>query len=234
MNHRHFYVLMAVVALVLLCGFIIAYDDGNDFNPTLPVVSIETEDGDPIVSKDTYLDCSVTVSNSLDIYNFSDAPAEIRGRGNSTWDVPSYWYMPKKPYRLSFDAPVDLFGNGSATDWTLIANYTDQSLSRDLYAYSIGDCIGSSFTTSTQCVNLYLNGTYQGLYLVCEQIEIGDGRVEIESDYRYTDTGYLVEMDATAPGERTEGVEYFRMSDDLGSRCYRIRDMGRGNWTPKF
>lgn len=228
---RRFLIAMVLVAVLLLSACILAVSDQSKFEPTLPVMSIQTEDGAEVVSKEAYVDCTISVSNADSSYTFENADGKIRGRGNSTWDVPSYWYMPKKPYRISFDQPVDLFGNGAATDWTLIANYTDQSLSRNAMAYAVGRAVDAPYTTTTQCINLYLNGVLQGVYLLCEQVEIGESRVDIDKDYTSLDTGYLVEMDETAYGEREEGVEYFTMSDDeFGQRAYRIRDMGK-DWS---
>ena len=41
----------------------------------------------------------------------------IKGRGNSTWDLPTT----KKPYNIKFEEKVDLFGFGKAKKWSLIA-----------------------------------------------------------------------------------------------------------------
>lgn len=222
---------MAVVAMLLLSACILAVGDQSKFAPTIPVMSIETDKGTSIESKEIYVRCTIDVSNTDGEHDLESVDGKIRGRGNSTWDVPSYWYMPKKPYRVSFDQPVDLFGNGSATDWTLIANYTDQSLTRNAAAYAVGRAVEAPYTTTAQCVDLYLNGVFQGLYLVCEQVEIGENRVDIEKDYTVLDTGYLIEMDVNAYTEKEAGRDYFVMSDDaFGERAYKIRDTGK-QWT---
>lgn len=168
---------------------------------SLPVMQIVTQDAQAITSKEDYVTCGVSVGNAEETYCFADYSAKIKGRGNTTWN------MPKKAYKLKFDSKVDLFGNGSAKTWTLIANYCDQSLIRNYLAYVIGasfDDIGDT-TTKVQFVDLYLNGQYDGVYLVCEQNEVGKTRVNIEDDFNKApdpkDMGFLIELDGRAPDE---------------------------------
>lgn len=160
----------------------------------LPVIEIDTENGAEITSKEVYLSATVSVSNAEETYCFEAASAQIRGRGNTSWE------MPKKSYRLKFSKKTDLFGNGSAKNWTLIANYGDQSLLRNYIAYAIGSGLEglSATTTTTQLVELFINGEYLGVYLVCEQNEVGVNRVNVSESLDSYDTGYLIEMDTKA------------------------------------
>lgn len=172
----------------------------------LPYMVINTENNQEIVSKEDYISCTVSVGNAEEAYEFTDKTGKIRGRGNTTWVG-----APKKPYKLKFDKKIDLFGNGEAKTWTLIANYFDKSMVRNYLAYSIGSQFETlkDSTTTTQFVDLYLNGEYAGVYLVCEQNQTGANRVDITEDFTDdpADTGYLVELDSKYSG--TEGVDYF-------------------------
>lgn len=179
----------------------------------LPVMEIKTQDKAPIVSKDDYVKCSVSVSNTEYQYRFDNYAAKIRGRGNSTW------LMPKKPFKLKFDKKVDLFGNGSAKTWTLIANYHDPSMARNYLAYELGRLLESDYCTTTQFIDLYVNGEYLGVYLVCEQNEVGKNRVEIEESFDSVDTGYLLEMDYRAVSEGVENHDWFF----FGGQFYAIK-----------
>ena len=57
----------------------------------IPVVTIETENHTRIQDKANYVNCTVKISDEDKTYTdgstFS-APGRIRGRGNSTWDMP--------------------------------------------------------------------------------------------------------------------------------------------------
>lgn len=189
-------------------------DEGSLDEKTFPVVYIQTENGVEIVSKEEYVGCLVTISNTAEEYKIENESARIKGRGNSTWS------FPKKPYKLKFDSKINLFGNGKEKTWTLIANYCDKSLTRNLMAYEVARAIGLENTSSAVPVNLVMNGDYCGVYLLCEQVEIGKTRVNIESDLKDIDTGYLVEMDGRAPEEGVEDVDYF-VIDDIN---YAVKD----------
>ena len=160
-----------------------------------PVISIDTNNGVSIESKEEYVVCTVDIGNTVDAYLLNNVAAKIRGRGNSSWEYP------KKSYKLKLDDSADLFGNGKARTWTLISNYGDLSLLRNYLAYSIASLFDTQkFTTTTQFVDLYLNGEYLGVYLLCEQNEVHQNRVDI-TENGTVDTGYLVELDSREDGE---------------------------------
>ena len=199
-----------------------------------PTIFILTENYQKITSKEEYVSCIITVNdNKNPEYNINDAAAQIRGRGNSTWG------MPKKPYRIKFDKKVDLFGNGEAKNWTLIANYVDPTGGlRNYLAYTIGSNFDNLlYTTSAKFAEIYINGEYQGLYLVCEQIEAGKTRVDIDDNID-NKISFLVELDNKYDENDTENLDYFWMNDqpysikvpktdskDFNeSECKRIKD----------
>ncbi|MBR3975257.1 MAG: CotH kinase family protein [Clostridia bacterium] len=97
----------------------------------------------------------------------------IKGRGNSTWS------MNKKPYNIKFEKKTDLFEMGKAKKWSLLANYTDKSLLRNVVAYNLADNLGLEFVSKCVSVDLYVDGDYYGNYLLCESVEVGDTRVDI-------------------------------------------------------
>lgn len=158
----------------------------------LPVVSITTENGASITSKETYINCVITVLDTEDdTYHVCEEGAQIRGRGNSTWNK-----FDKKPYKIKFNTKQNLFDNGKAKDWVLLADYIDNALIRNMLAYEVAEELDTlRATPDCQSVEVYLNGEYRGVYLLCEQIEINNHRVEICEDETLVDTGYLVEMD---------------------------------------
>ena len=140
----------------------------------LPCFYVNTENKAPITSKEEYVKCTTTINNTKSEYKLFNSSGKIRGRGNSTWK------QEKKPYKLKFDESTDLFGNGSAKTWTLIANHFNPTLIKNYLAYSVCNEFASQpYTTSLEFVDLYLNNEYQGVYAVCEQIEAHKNRVNI-------------------------------------------------------
>ncbi len=97
----------------------------------------------------------------------------IKGRGNSTWA------MKKKPYNIKFADKTDLFGMGKAKKWSLLANHSDKTFIRNTVAFDIADSTGIDFVSKSIAVDLFINGEYYGNYLLCESVEVGGTRVDI-------------------------------------------------------
>ena len=192
----------------------------------LGVISIETEldeygNHKEITSRTEYIDCNITVFDPLTGYNVINQTAQIRGRGNSTWTQSEFY---KKPYKIKFDIKQNLFGYGEAKDWVLMADYSDKSLLRNFMAYSLaGTFAALGASPDCQIVEIYLNGLYHGTYLLCEQIEINEHRVEISENTSNVDTGYLVELDGWA-GTGNEDDPWVSVPDSLNeNRKYTIK-----------
>lgn len=108
---------------------------------------------------------------------------EIAGRGND-------WLIPKKSYSLQLAAGADLLGMGQAEKWILQANAFDASHLRNKLVYDFADDLGLAYSPESRWVDLYLNGEYAGLYLLCERNELHAQRVSLEGS-----NTYLVSMD---------------------------------------
>lgn len=175
--------------------------DPAKFN--LPVISVNTEGNAPILDKENYVPCGVGISNTDDDHCMSDVAGGIRLRGNSTLR-----HSDKKAYRIKFDKKQNLFDMGKAKSWVLLANSFDKTMVRNAIAFAIGAELGLEYTSEYQFVNLYLNGVYQGMYLLCEQTQTGSTRVDVEEDESgKVDTGYLIEM--AGNGEPEEDRHFF-------------------------
>ena len=58
------------------------------------------------------------------------------------------------------------------------------------------------FQPSSIFIDVYVNNEYFGLYLLCEQIEVNEGRVDIENNYSSTGiSSFLIEADIRAQEE---------------------------------
>lgn len=180
------------------------------FNEYIPKVSITTSA--PVSSRTEYVSAS---------YVFSDFPGEepmsvtgrIRGRGNSTFLV-----YPKKPYRVKLDEGLKIFGMGKDKDWVLLAEYCDKSLLRTTYLNTVAKTVGLPWTPDAVHVSLYLNGEYEGIYLLTEAIEKGKKKVNIEDD------GFLIEND------NYWNQEPLYVRTDWTGRCFTFKypDAGGG------
>jgi hypothetical protein len=160
------------------------YVDPKKLDTGLPLIKIDTYKRQPITSKERYIRAEVEIIDPNNAGNNLKGDAEIRGRGNSTWQAV------KKPYRLRFLKKTSLFGYEKAKSWVLLANDQDPTLILNTTAFELGRRFGLPFTPHYTHVELILNGRYQGSYVLTEQVQAGLGRVEINED-----EGFLVELD---------------------------------------
>lgn len=156
----------------------------------LPAVYVSTA-GAPIRNKEDYV-----VGDMRIVRGFGNEPLHvgtlgIRGRGNSTWN------MPKKPYRIRLDEGDGLLGMPSNRHWALMANYSDRSLMRNDVAFEISRRLDLSYTPRQVYVDLFLNGEYLGNYNLTEHIREGSNRVNIDED----NGGFILEADGYAHQE---------------------------------
>ena len=173
-----------------------AYQINTHTTTGLPIVYINTENGAAITSKDDYINGTLTlIANDKGEEPLTDVEMEIRGRGNSTWR------MPKKPYKIKFDDKTDLLGMPADKSWVLLANFSDKTLMRNHIAFEMSRQFGLAYTPQSRFVDLYLNGSYEGNYMLTEQIQVDEHRLNIneldESDIseEVITGGYLLEVD---------------------------------------
>ena len=189
--------------------------DNDAFVPTtidLPIVTITTTDSAPIVSKETYITGHLSINpNGANAAYTYEGDMQIRGRGNSSWDISN-----KKPYKVKLSSKASLFGFPADKEWVLLANFSDKTLLRNTIAMELSQRFGLPYTPRSTPVEVFLNGNYRGTYLLMESIKIATSRVNIPS-MKATDIsgnaltgGYLVEVD-----ERHDGTTLFQTSHGL-------------------
>ena len=115
---------------------------------------------------------AMTVYTSNGSIAYTGALAEVKGRGNYSWDA-----FDKKPYSLTLPADADLLGMGESSRWVLLANAADASLVKNKVVYDFARAVGMAAPDS-RWVDVYLNGEYAGLYLLCQRNEIRENRVD--------------------------------------------------------
>ena len=185
-----------------------------DFLPTrqnLPVLRITTDNDAPILSRETYLNGQIHLTPHAAGQSVIIADTQIRGRGNSTWDL-----MPKKPYRVKLNDKSALLGMPSSRDWVLLANYSDKTLLRNTIAMELGASMGMPWTPRGEFVEVYHGDRYLGVYLLSQNIKIAGDRVDIDELGEDDDGpaeitgGYLLEVDF-----RQDGHTMFTASENL-------------------
>lgn len=201
---------------------------------TLPEIHINTENGlaiddksliDPTKKKGSkgeipvynYVGATVNVTNGEEGTDLASVPGQVKVRGNYTSTYA------KKPIRIKFDKKQAMLGlnNGNkCKSWVLLAEWKDTSMLRNSLAGFIGNSLLESdgyYCSDFRFVKVYLNGEYNGVYVLAEQQQINQYRVDIPESTLATDgvdTGYMLEFDGyykNEPAIQTYTVDYHGM-----------------------
>lgn len=128
---------------------------------------------------------------------------EIRGSSSQNFPKKSYGFETKSSSLADVD--VSLLGMPEENDWVLYAPYTDKTMIRDVLTYTLDASLGH-WSPRCRYVELFLNGSYQGLYVLMEKIKRNKNRVDIAklltTDNSGEDLtgGYIIKIDKTTGG----------------------------------
>jgi hypothetical protein len=136
---------------------------------SIPVFRVLTENKAPVTSKNVYQNASLEVEGGIPFAG----EIKIKGRGNTTWT------FPKKPFKIKLSNKEPLLGGLPSKEWVLLANYLDPSLMQNAVAMKIGQLLQMPFTNTIKPVDLWLNNEYLGNYMLTEQVEAKENRVEV-------------------------------------------------------
>ena len=150
----------------------------------LPIVYITTDNFVPIDSKEEYVTGSIRVEGGRNVPDMASETIEIRGRGNSTWDL-----HPKKPYQMKFSSKEEFLGMPKDKKWLFLAEYSDKTMLRNTTAFEMGYLSNLDWTPQSEFAEVYINNDYQGTYNITQKVEETNRRVAIDND------GFLLEID---------------------------------------
>lgn len=145
-----------------------------------------------------YVNATISVNHCEDKYALNQVSGKVKVRGNYTSTYA------KKPIRIKFDNKQSMLGlnnNSKLKSWVLLACWKDTSLLRDASAFYLGNALVESdgfYCSDFRFVKVYLNGSYNGVYLLAEQQQINGKRVDIpesKSESDSVNTGYFLEFD---------------------------------------
>ena len=176
-------------------------DESNLYRLTnLPTVSIHTENNVEPYDKVHEIKALITVISDKDKKLRTDS-GTVRLRGNKSVS------FPKKPYRIKYNSKHKVLDSpAKAKKWTLINNYGDKTLMRNLLAFELSRCLEMPYTPYGQSVDVLVNGEYKGNYQLCDLIDVRKNRVELvdtlaEERDDSLSTAFLIEADARASTE---------------------------------
>lgn len=150
---------------------------------------------------------SLTLYNPVGEVEYSSKSYKdtINGRGNSTWK------LEKKPYVIKTESACSLLGLPAADKWILLANGYDESGIRNKLAYQMAHCAEFEWSPSGEFVDVYINGDYEGVYLLSEKVEILENRLNQDKN-----ATALFSRDLPSRWDSQESVFYTKSGKSLG------------------
>ena len=145
----------------------------NTWISKLPVLYIDTEDGNPITSTIKYVTAGIRIQGNAEYEQQYIGTTEIRGRGQTSWRA-----YPQKPYKLKLTKKADLFDFGKSKHWVLLSNFNDKSCFRNYIASRLAQQLGVLSMNMTW-VDVVLNGEVLGCYMLSQHIRVDKNSVDI-------------------------------------------------------
>ena len=164
----------------------------------LPTVCIHTLNDEIPYDKVHEIEAYISIISN-DGHTILSDTATIRERGNASRN------FPKKPYRFKFAHKHHVLDSpANAKKWTLINNYGDKTLMRNMLAFELSRRMHMPYTPFCAYVDVLFNGDHKGCYQLCDQIEVRKNRVDV-TEMSPSDNagealtgGYFIEADAYA------------------------------------
>ena len=212
------------------------YDGLEEEHPDhgLPVLYINTADGNGILDKETWVTAFVKLDYADGQTCINDTVL-IKGRGNSTW------HYPKKPFTMKFTKRQSVLGMKKHKRWVFLANYADKTLIRNDLTLHIAQLFDNlEWTPHSQFVDVMFNGHYVGNYLVCEQVRVDKNRLDIDEltseDVGEKDItgGYLLCLDKYFDEEHKFRTRYWNLPVNIVSPDPDNYDESMGNYIKSY
>ncbi|AWV97568.1 CotH kinase family protein [Arcticibacterium luteifluviistationis] len=189
----------------LLFLLLLAFPSLAQVSSNLPLVYIDTE-GKQIVDEPKVMAKMKLIYNGEGQRNTPSGTAVYDGNIGIEYRGSSSQSFPKKPFGFETwdetgeDIKFDFFGWPEESDWILYPSYNEKSLIHNVLTLRMAEQMGL-YGSRTKYVELYLNGSYEGIYVFMEKVKRDKGRVDIsklepdEESGEDLTGGYIIKVD---------------------------------------
>ena len=159
----------------------------------LPRVVVTTADGNgtTLQKADGYVSAAITITDTDGSQLSGDVQFKVRGNTTAMESVL------KKAYTFKFSKKQEVLSMGKGKKWVLIASAFDPTLLRSYTAFSIAQHLGMEYTSEQKFVEVWLDGSFRGLYTMMEPVEEGKDRVNIDIESNDGMKDFLIEYEGT-------------------------------------
>lgn len=227
--------------------------EADAFTTHLPIVEIDTkgqdvpgrsltENGKFIgyemsATGEKTIDVSLTLKdggqghNTLEETAQVDTGAKIRYRGNSSRLFDKKSYAVRLIGENGEKNPQTMAGMGAHDEWVLNGPFLDRTMIRNYLCLNVAGEI-MEYAPNVRYCELFVNGEYQGVYLLMESIATGNGRLRLTKPEDGKDmTSWIVRWDRSGKGDQElDNFTYYTYKSDVSS--LDVRYPGRSRITP--
>lgn len=218
MGHSDSFLKLALIQILLILPLSVYPENDISYDyPDIPLIEIYTRNNEEpscrriespggcfgvSITDNVYVQGNMKVwMNHKVVYSSYNTGDDVYGmklkiRGNTTGA-----YLAQHPYKIKLNKKADLFFSDNPLnenkEWVLLSiavwnpQFTCQTT--DLTPFlgaSVSKCLGTAWTPRYRFVNLVMNGTYRGCYILAEAVNRSIGRIDIEK------SGFIIEYDA--------------------------------------
>lgn len=120
--------------------------------------------------RDEYVNAMISISDE----SVTDAKAGIKVRGHTTS------HGKKVPYNIKFKNKINIDNMGQSKKWCLLADMYDPTHMRNKLVLDFSDNMGMEYISECEYAEVYYNGDYRGVYLLCMPVNVGKDKVDID------------------------------------------------------
>lgn len=173
----------------------------SDFCTHLPLVSIDTGGQTLKEERGQELICQVKIYDKEGVNHHLTDKSDIKTTAAIHIRGASSRHFKKHSYRLEFrhkkkqqeKRDIAVMGMEADCDWILNGPYLDRSLMRNYLMYNLSGEI-MDWAPNVRYCEVFLNGDYQGVYLMLENIKVDRNRLNLEEyNPKQAESSYLIE-----------------------------------------
>ena len=210
-TYKSIFLIIICLSLAVSCfafSGVTAYADEektvqSEWEMTVPQIRVTTEEGNgtTLQKEDGYQNAQITITD-VDGSALSDS-CLFKVRGNTT----ALSWITKKPYTFKFEKKKDVLGLGKGKKWALIANAFDPTLLRNITAFELAKELGLEYTSNYKVVELWVDDSFRGCYVLFEPVQEGKDRVNIDIEGNAGKKDFLIEYEKM---REEDDVTYFK------------------------
>lgn len=223
--------------------------DGQNFSSKLPVIHITTggqsipgvpKDGEAVANMQ-----NETIEANIEIFDREgtlhtlqqnpdvQSTAQIRVRGNTSRLFDKVGYLLKFVDEKGEEEDLPVMGMEKAHTWVLHGPYLDKTLMRNYMWYNLSNQI-MEWAPEVRYCEVFLDGTYQGVYVMTEQISVGEGRIDISKyDERMDASSYIICVDRPSVNDTNYLNNFTRYIKRMSYRM-EVKYPGESKLTPEI